>query len=195
MDPHKKTMKIQKENCYVITGGPGVGKTTLINKLKKNGFNTIPENAREIIKQQMEKGGVAVPWKNKALYAKLMLKASIADYNSIHEFSGITFFDRAIPDTLCYMDMIGYNFEQADHLGYSNLYNRNVLMLPPWFEIYQTDNERKQTWEEAQFTYLKMKETYLKYNYNVITVPAETVENRVKFILKCLSIDQIQSSL
>ncbi|WP_410500931.1 AAA family ATPase [Chryseobacterium sp. JUb44] len=65
----------------------------------------------------------------------------------------------------------------------------NVFLLPSWVEIYQTDNERKQKWEETLFTYTKIKETYLKYNYDVIDVPKSTVENRIEFLLSHLPND------
>ena len=44
-------------------------------------------------------------------------------------------------------------------------YNPIVFILPPWKEIYQTDNERKQDWQEAEHTYFQMKSTYEKYGY------------------------------
>ena len=40
-------------NLVVITGGPGVGKTTLINHLNDRGFDTSPEVARAIIEQRI----------------------------------------------------------------------------------------------------------------------------------------------
>lgn len=70
-------------------------------------------------------------------------------------------------------------------------YNKNVFILPPWYEIYQTDTERKQTWEEAEFTFQKMKDTYLKYGYNIIEVPKDTVENRKDYILGNLNDSKI----
>lgn len=48
----RQRMKLRKDNCYVITGGPGVGKTTLLNELAKHKLKIVPENAREIIKQE-----------------------------------------------------------------------------------------------------------------------------------------------
>ena len=62
-------MKNSTERFYVITGGPGVGKTTLIEGLRDLGFNTIDEDARKIIKNQVEIQGQGLPWKNKELYA------------------------------------------------------------------------------------------------------------------------------
>lgn len=178
-------MKLRKDNCYVITGGPGVGKTTLLNELAKHKFKIVPENAREIIKQEIANNGDGLPWKNKAHYASLMLESASESYNAVpRNDSEVYFFDRGILDTICYADMIGIGIStEMDSLGKNLLYNKKVFILPPWKEIYQTDSERKQTWEEAIFTFTKMKETYLKYDYKLIEVPQDTIQNRVNFIL------------
>ncbi len=178
-------MNLRKENCYIITGGPGVGKTTLINELAKFKFKIISESAREIIKREIEKNGDGLPWKDRELYTSLMLKASLEDFNAVSsKSSDIYFFDRGILDAICYANMIGLSVSaEMDDIGKNNLYNQKVFILPPWQEIYHTDNERKQTWEEATLTFKKMKETYLNYGYEIIEVPKENIENRVNFIL------------
>lgn len=38
---------------YVITGGPGVGKTTLLGELEKRNYRCMPEVARRVIQEQM----------------------------------------------------------------------------------------------------------------------------------------------
>src|SRR5690349_1631417 len=151
-------MNSRKENCYVITGGPGVGKTTLLNGLANRGFKIVPEDAREIIRKQIENNGDALPWKNKELYTHLMLRASSESYQAVSESaSDVYFFDRGIIDSLCYANMIGLPISaEMDNIGKTHLYNRKIFILPPWFEIYHTDNERKQTWEEAIITLTKM---------------------------------------
>lgn len=94
-------------NFFVITGGPGVGKTTLINALGELGYLIVPEAARKIIKEQIQNDGEGLPWKNKIHYAQLMLVASLEAYQlTIDErSSNITFFDRGVLDTICYMKM------------------------------------------------------------------------------------------
>lgn len=178
------------ENFHVITGGPGAGKTTLLNELSSSGFRTIPEEARRIIKEQMETNGDGLPWKNKQHYAKLMFDESVKTYlrMSSNEETGISFFDRGIIDTFCYMDMENLPMtEEMNKTAYAYRYHRKVFILPPWKEIYENDSERKQSWEEAVFTFKKMKETYLKYGYEVIEVPKDNVGNRKKFILDSIS--------
>ncbi|MDP6359601.1 MAG: AAA family ATPase, partial [Planctomycetota bacterium] len=41
---------------YVLTGGPAVGKTTLIEHLAANGHTTIRESARDVIEEQKRLG-------------------------------------------------------------------------------------------------------------------------------------------
>jgi len=174
---------------FVITGGPGVGKTTLLNALKRQGFSVVMEDARRIIQEQIQTDGEGLPWKNKTYYAQLMLAASLEtyQYTVVETFSNIVFFDRGILDTICYMKMENIPItEETNNLVSAHPYNRKVFILPPWEEIYATDNERKQTWEEAVFTFDKMKQTYLEYGYEVIEVPKNNVESRCEFILSYL---------
>ena len=184
-------MKLRKENCYIITGGPGVGKTTLLNELAKRQFKTVSESAREIIKQEMDRNGDGLPWKNRELYADLMLKASLESFESVPLNSTDSyFFDRGILDTVCYVRLIGNTVSaEMEQIAKNNCYNRKVFILPPWQEIYHTDNERKQTWEEAMRTFTQMKETYLDYGYELIEVPVDTPENRAKFVLNHVNQD------
>ena len=84
--------------------------------------------------------------------------------------------------------MIGSRFSaEVDDIGKNNLYNQKVFILPPWQEIYHTDNDRKQTWEEATLTFRKMKEIYFNYGYEIIEVPKGSFQNRVNFILNIIN--------
>ena len=49
-------------NFYILSGGPGSGKTALINALAKQGLPCMPEAGRAIIQDQMAIGGSALPW-------------------------------------------------------------------------------------------------------------------------------------
>ena len=177
---------MKKVKLFVITGGPGVGKTTLLNALEKKGFSVVMEDARRIIQEQIQTDGEGLPWKNKTYYAQLMLATSLETYQrTIDETSSnIVFFDRGILDTICYMKMENISIsEEMNTLINVHPYNRKVFILPPWEEIYVTDNERKQTWDEAVKTFDIMKQTYLEYGYEVVEVPKSSVGQRCKFIV------------
>ena len=183
---------MEQTNYFVVlTGGPGVGKTTLLQKLQKEGYRTVPEEARRIIQEQLANNSDGLPWKNKQYYATLMLIASNASFrNGIKEnaqHKGYVFFDRGIPDTLAYIDMENLSIEDsllAEAKAYR--YHKKVFILPPWQEIYETDNERKQTWEEAEATFHRMKSVYERLGYEVLEVPKTTVEQRYQFICESL---------
>ena len=49
------------DHFFVVTGGPGSGKTSLITELARRGFHTIPESGRAIIREEMDSGGDALP--------------------------------------------------------------------------------------------------------------------------------------
>lgn len=66
-------MQNDTDRFFVLTGGPGSGKTTLIEALKAGGFATAPEAGRGIIRDQVAVGGPALPWQDRALFAELML--------------------------------------------------------------------------------------------------------------------------
>lgn len=55
-------MQNDSDRFFVLTGGPGSGKTTLIEALRTAGFATLPEAGRGIIRDQMAIGGPALPW-------------------------------------------------------------------------------------------------------------------------------------
>ena len=122
-----------KTGLYVITGGPGTGKTSLIEELKIVGYQTVKEVARDIIKEQQQQGGDALPWKDTVLYTSMMLERSVESYLAHKENEGILFFDRGIPDTLAYARLIGLTDRKEIELAVDKYrYNRQVFILPPW---------------------------------------------------------------
>ncbi len=178
------------DNFFVLTGGPGVGKTSLLEALKKEGFPIIPEEARHIIKEQVKQHGDALPWANKQKYANLMLERSIHSFEEQKQLHPnlICFFDRGIPDSFCYANMENLELDPELLVDAGRLrYNPLVFILPPWEDIYEMDQERKQTWEEAMMTYQAMQETYLSQNYQLVEIPVDSVENRRNFVLKTIA--------
>jgi len=59
---------------YILTGGPGVGKSTLLERISEKGIYTIKEVASYIIEREIKKDSEILPWKNKDLFQKTLLK-------------------------------------------------------------------------------------------------------------------------
>lgn len=60
-----------------MTGGPGSGKSSMLEALKGRGFNTVEEGGRQIIQEQVRIGGDALHWKDQIKFRELMLSRSI----------------------------------------------------------------------------------------------------------------------
>ena len=175
-------------NTFIITGGPGTGKTTITEELKRRGYYCVDEVARQIIKEQVENNGDALPWANKEKYTYLMLERSIDTFIENKNNSSIIFFDRGIPDTLAYANLIKLKiFPELTQAIRSYRYNSIAFILPPWKEIYQTDSERKQTVEEAIEVYNTLKETYTECEYQLIEIPKADIKERVDFFLSVIN--------
>lgn len=174
---------------FVLTGGPGVGKTSVIDYLENKSLRCVKEVARGIIKKQLQNDGEALPWKNKNLYKDLMLDLSVEDYvEANRQDKEIRFFDRGIPDTLAYAYLEKLPItKKLRFYAQKYRYNTTVFIFPPWKEIYKTDNERKQQFDEVIRTHKIIIQTYQNCGYKTIVMPKESVEHRGEFILNCIN--------
>jgi predicted ATPase len=171
---------------YVLTGGPGSGKTTLLSELSRRGYRCIPEVARLIIQEQMQTGGIALPWKDTPRYAEIMLERSIAGFLENAAIPETAFCDRGISDTLSYVRLIGLEDLHAAAASRSYRYARTVFVAPPWRAIYVTDKERKQSFAEAIETYDLIVRVNEELGYRNVELPWCTAEERADFVLQNL---------
>lgn len=175
---------VTSPRLFIITGGPGSGKTTVLKELERSGHPFMPEAAREIIREQVACGGEALPWADRERYTGLMLERSIQSFLQYAATKQLTFADRGIPDTLCYARLIGLTNEEAIRAACERYrYAQQVFLAPPWKEIYETDAERKQNFDEAVRTYEMMSSVYSECGYQVIELPRATPRERAEFML------------
>lgn len=173
---------------FVLTGGPGSGKSTLIEALRQAGYARSIEAGRSIIRDQVATDGRALPWSDPLAFAELMLSWEIRSYRTAQDCSGPVFFDRGLPDVVGYLRLLGLPVPEHMHKAAATFrYNHTAFIAPPWREIFTEDRERKQDFNEAVRTYQSMVETYTELGYELVEIPRAPLEERLSFILQHVS--------
>ena len=178
-------MPSQSDRFFVLTGGPGAGKTGLLEALRDAGFAAMPEAGRAIIRDQQAIGGLATHQSNPGLLAELMLAFDMQSYRCALDEPGAVFFDRGIAELVGYHRMMGLpvpaHFQAAAR---QFRYNARVFVAPPWPEIFAQDRERQQTLDEAVRTHDAVAAAYAELGYEIAPLPKASVEERLRFVLK-----------
>jgi predicted ATPase len=174
---------VNKE-IVVIIGGPGTGKSTIIDGLTAKGYCCYPEISRQVTLEAKKQGIEQLFLEKPLLFSELLLEGRKKQYeDALKESHEIVFIDRGIPDVLAYMHYIGDSYPAHFDLACrENLYTK-IFILPPWEEIYISDHERYENFEQAKLIYNHLVETYKKYGYELIEVPKDSLDNRILFIL------------
>ena len=170
--------------CYIITGGPGSGKSTLIEALEAHGYRCYKEVSRELIRREARRPNGVMPWNDLEAFARLAFAEMLLQHDHAAEAGERCFFDRALPDIFGYLHQRGLSVPESwleSHAGCR--YERTVFILPPWPEIYVNDAERPQTLAEAEALHDAIREVYESLGYELIEVPKMPVEARCEFVL------------
>lgn len=176
-----------KTKRIVITGGPGSGKTTLIEYLEQQNHSVMHEISRQVT-QEAQKQGTAQLFLEKPLYfSEMLMEGRINQYHKAETFpSDFIFYDRGIGDVVAYLDYAKTDYSDDFAAPCDTLRYDRVFILPPWKAIYHSDNERYEDFDQALEIYHFLKEAYEKYGYTVYEVPTGTVPERVAYILDAI---------
>ncbi|WP_292035112.1 MULTISPECIES: AAA family ATPase [unclassified Brevundimonas] len=172
----------------VVTGGPGSGKTSLIEALAAAGHATSPEAGRAVIRRQQAIDGQALPWRDRALFAELMLDRELEAHARAEDATDQVFFDRGVPDVVGYLALCGLPVPpHVERAAREVRYDRRVFIAPVWPEIFAQDAERRQDLDEAQRTFDAMAAVYPRFGYELVELPRVPVAERLAFVLSRLA--------
>ena len=172
----------------VITGGPGTGKSTIINELIAHGHTCLEEISRQVTLDAKKEGIDQLFLTNPLLFSELLLKGRKQQFLNAELFeTEFVFFDRGMPDVLAYMDFIGDKYPPYFIDSCKDSKYDAIFILKPWKAIYTSDNERYENFDQALEIHDYLLNTYKSFNYQLVDVPFDTVENRTEFILKTLN--------
>ena len=169
----------------IITGTMGAGKSSILDALKAKGLPVIAECARTILAEQRSFSGHGVPENDPYLFCELLLSRTLCEYKS-HVDEDFIFFDRGLPDIIAYASFFNLELTHYQKCAKLNLYHPKVFLLEPWKEIYENDEERKMTFEQAKDFHHILVNVYESLSYNLCIVPKCPITERTQFILSQL---------
>ncbi len=179
-------MNIKK---IVITGGPGTGKSSIINELKKRGYICFEEISRQVTLDARKNGVDQLFLTQPLLFSELLLEGRKKQYLETANYPKSTvFLDRGLPDVLAYMDYFNSEYPESFVETCRNHPYDVVFILAPWQEIFTSDSVRYETFEQAELIHNHLLNTYQKFNYNLLDVPFESIKKRADFILDVLNL-------
>jgi predicted ATPase len=162
----------------IVSGGPGSGKTALINALTLGGETCCPEVSRDLIREQRIGGGRALPWLDLEAFACECSRRMLAQLANCGVAPRI-FFDRGLPDLIGYLRCAGRDVPES-LLASAAHYTRLVFWAPPWREIYVNDAERPQNYSEAAALGEHIRAAYDELGFEVVDLARESVDARVE---------------
>lgn len=177
-----------KNKLIVISGCSSGGKSTLLAELSDHGFTVMPEVGRELVKEQLALNSDVLPWKEPVLFCELLIEKSVERYHEANKLKSVKdnviFFDRCFLEGITYLQTLNIpNANKYDHIVDELRYSSTIFMTPPWEEIFCEDAERKNSFKNAVEEYDRLVEHYVKYGYDLVTLPKVSVKERYQFVV------------
>lgn len=173
----------------VITGGPGTGKSSIINELISRGYNCYEEVSRQVTLDARKDGVEQLFLTKPLLFSERLLEARTKQFKAAETAEeNFVFLDRGLPDVLAYMDYVKSDYPQMFTKACEDHVYDTVFVLAPWQEIFVSDSERYENFDQAVEIHHALLDTYQRFGYKLIDVPFSSIESRANFILDIVNI-------
>jgi predicted ATPase len=189
MEPYLPTTK------YVITGGPGSGKSSVLEALRSRGYTTIDEAARPIKEEQRlrkEQGqSYILPENDNYGFQRMIYTKQVELERGCY---GPSFIDRGVVDNIAYCRRFSTPVcGELDGLCRSSDYSKVFILDPLPQRFYEQDAARDEDYAESVLLGNLLAEAYHDYGHEVVRVPyfeggskKESIDARVQHILDSL---------
>lgn len=186
LDPDLLATRFQVQtNWHVITGAACTGKTTLIDQLAAEGFQTVPETARQYFEREMARGKTIDEIReNQTTLQFGIFELQLRMEQNLRPVE-VAFLDRALPDSLTFHRIFGMN---PNEILLECFYHRyaSVFILDrlPFLRSKALGPE-----DDVSSSFLNewLARDYSTLGYQVVRVPVMSPEDRLAFVLEQLS--------
>ena len=166
---------------YVLTGGHGVGKTSLALYLQLKGEYIIRESASDYKYVKMAQGD-SFPFDNLNAESEIF---SIQSYRE-NEIDSVNrprvFLDRSIIDHFAYAKILNQVLDTTNFIENSCVYD--IIFFIEESKEFGISLCTKREVEYSRFVARSIKEEYMKRNYNIVCIPPDSLEKRYKNIIE-----------
>ncbi|MEK6819758.1 MAG: ATP-binding protein [Nanoarchaeota archaeon] len=168
---------------YFISGGPGFGKTKLVEELFHLGYNVAPEAAREVAENDLRFKGKDIGKIEKKLFQDAIFERQKENFYKISDGGNqIVFSDRGFPDSVAFYRHYGLRVPE-ELLVWAYKFKSTAFILES-LDNNENDSLRVESKEERLVIHEEISKTYDEFGYKIISVPKMLVEERAKFILQ-----------
>jgi len=170
-----------QKKLYVLTGGSGTGKSTVLSLLKERGYPILEEAARKIIAEESAKpDGMS---RYDPQFPLFLAKKQIEAEDKLP--LKICFLDRSIIDNVAYMERSGKKVpSKLEKMIAKAPYEREVFFLEmPPKNIYGTKGETFEPYEQSLIIHELVEKAYKDRGYKIIKVPFKSYQQQADFIV------------
>lgn len=178
-------MESRTSKKYVLTGGPNVGKSTVMNVLIARGYGVVPETARMVIEEEQAKNSDILPWKDLLQFQEVVARRQLEAEMKI--CGQKVFLDRGIVDGYAYCKQGNVPVPKDLIDNARGRYDAIFLLAP--LARYENDHVRKENKEFQVVIHAMIEEAYREFGYDIIHVPVLSIYERAEFILRAIEKD------
>lgn len=179
-------MNAGEHRFFVLSGCSGGGKSTLLSELAERGYATVEEPGRRIVRQEIDSGGTALPWRDPAAFALRAVAMAQEDLQSAQAAKGPVFFDRGLVDAAAALEHATAT-PALEALCNPRPYHQMIFLAPPWPELFGKDTERRHDFDAAVNEYERLVRTYRSLDYKIVSLPRAPVRDRADFVVSMVA--------
>jgi predicted ATPase len=171
---------------FILTGTAGVGKSSVIDRLKVVGYIVVSETATDLIAQK-QREGVMRPWINPTFIDEII---AMQRQRQEAAFGALQFYDRSPFCTMALSRYLNY-LPSSELLGElkrckdQQIYQNKVFFLENLGFIENTD-VRQISYQDSLFFEKIHMDVYHEYGFEIIMVKRDSILNRCDYILRAI---------